>query len=186
MSPMTRPTLLLLSLGLLVTLAVACGQPIAGDARPAANVAANPSAKQTSSRATRPTRPSTSRPRTTRPSSPDRLSGLAGTWEGEYTCAQGATGLKLIISEPDGTSLPAVFEFFPLPQNPGAKAGSYSMLGTLNPNGQLVFKQQQWINQPPGYVMVDIAVTSPIEESTTQLSGDVLDSACKGFSVRRR
>jgi hypothetical protein len=178
-----RRTLVLL--GLILTLApAACGQAIPGDAVAARGLAAPVSTTKT------PTTTSTSRPTTSAPATSARpsdvLAGLAGTWAGEYTCAQGNTGLRLTIKEPSGDALPATFEFFPLPANPAAKKGSYSMLGGLSPAGQLVFRQQQWIDQPAGYVMVDLAVTSPLDADAAQLSGDVLEASCKGFSVRRR
>ncbi len=110
---------------------------------------------------------------------------MVGTWEGEYTCGQGNTGLKLTIKEPEASSVPATFEFFPLSSNPSAAKGSYTMVGAFSSGGQLVFRQQKWVEQPDGYVMVDLAVTSPIESSTRQLSGDVLSDSCKGFSVRK-
>ncbi|HEV2782038.1 MAG TPA: hypothetical protein VGX25_21825 [Actinophytocola sp.] len=181
-----RATLIILALVAVAALTAACGQQVAGDAKAAENrIAGAPTTKKSTTPSKRPS--STSRPTSSRPPSSDRLlAGLAGTWEGEYTCAQGTTGLRLLISPPEDGSLPATFAFFALPENPAAKEGAYSMVGTVTPSGQLVFKQQQWINQPDGYVMVDIAVTSPIEEDTRQLSGDVLAGPCKGFSVRRR
>ena len=169
---------------LAVLLVAACGQPVAGEA-----VAGGEVRVSTSVKPLRPSsRNSSTRPRPTissRPSTSNSLAGLAGTWEGEYTCGQGNTGLKLTIKEPSGPTLPAVFEFFPLPGNPSAKKGSYSMVGSRSAGGHVVFKQEKWIDQPPGYVMVDLEVTSPIDAGTRQLSGDVLDPSCKGFSVRR-
>jgi hypothetical protein len=172
---------------LLLALTSACGKAVAGEPRAAENVARTvPKTATTSSR--RPTATSTtSSTRTTgKPSTADVLKGLVGTWEGEYTCGQGNTGLKLTVKSPQSGAVPATFEFFPLQSNPAAAKGSYTMVGTVSAAGQLVFKQQQWIDQPPGYVMVDLAVTSPLEPDATQLSGDVLMDNCKGFSVRKR
>jgi hypothetical protein len=169
----------------LLALASACGKPVAGEPQAASGAAVRTSAPKTTTTSRRPT---TAPPRTSRaPSTADVLTGLAGTWEGEYTCGQGNTGLKLTI-KPLGanTVAPATFEFFPLSSNPSAKKGSYAMIAAVSPSGQLVFKQQQWIDQPAGYVMVDLAVTSPLDPDATQLSGDVLMDNCKGFSVRRR
>lgn len=172
---------------LLLALATACGKPVVGEPRAAGNGVGTTSKRVTttatgSRKLTATTRP----PVSSRPSTSDVLSGLVGTWEGEYTCGQGNTGLRLVIKPPEGATLPATFEFFPLPSNPSAKEGSYTMKGERGASGQLVFKQQQWIAQPAGYVMVDIAVTSPLSADVTQLSGDVLMDNCKGFSVRRR
>ena len=172
------------SLCLLVLLALtsACGKPVAGEPRAAENVVRTAPKTTTSSR-----KPTTSAPRTSaKPSTADVLKGLAGTWEGEYTCGQGNTGLKLTVKTPSSGVAPTTFEFFPLAGNPSAQKGSYSMVGAISPAGQLVFKQQQWIDQPAGYVMVDLAVTSPLAPDSSQLSGDVLMDNCKGFSVRKR
>jgi hypothetical protein len=184
-----KPALLIAAL--ILPLVSACGQPVAGEAVAAAGDVVTTATKppRTSSRATGTTRlrppasPASSASST--PSTSDKLDSLVGTWAGEYTCGQGNTGLKLTIKDPRGPSLPAVFDFFPLPGNPDAKKGSYSMVGSLSGSGQLVFRQEKWIDQPPGYVMVDLAVTSPLESNVKQLSGDVLEPSCKGFSVRR-
>ena len=172
-------------LALLLVLVSACGKPIAGEPRAASAgevVRTSTPRAPTSSR-----RPTTTPPRSSRPASTsDVLSGLTGAWEGEYTCGQGNTGLRLTIAAVRDGVASATFEFFPLAGNPSAKAGKYTMVGALGSSGQLVFKQQQWIEQPPGYVMVDLAVTSPLSPDATQLSGDVLMDNCKGFSVRRR
>jgi hypothetical protein len=169
-------------IALLLAPVSACGKPVAGEPRAAQN------AVRTAPRTTTPSRkPTTSAPRTSgKPSTSDVLKGLAGTWNGEYTCGQGDTGLKLTVKAPESGALPATFEFFPLAGNPSAKKGSYTVIGAISPAGQLVFKQQQWIDQPEGYVMVDLAVTSPLTADAAQLSGDVLMDNCKGFSVRRR
>jgi hypothetical protein len=170
-------------LALVLALASACGKPVAGEPRAAEN------AVRTAPKTTTPSRkPTTSAPRTSsgKPSTSDVLKGLVGTWEGEYTCAQGNTGLTLTVMAPASGTLPTTFAFFPLAGNPSAKKGSYSMVGAISPAGQLVFKQQQWIDQPEGYAMVDLAVTSPLTTDGTQLSGDVLMDNCKGFSVRKR
>ena len=168
---------------LLLALATGCGKPVAGEPRAADNPVRTTSKTTTTSsrKPTTPTRPSTSG----KPSTSDVFNGRVGMWEGEYTCGQGNTGLRLDIKPPQGDALPAIFMFFPLPSNPSAKVGSYTMKGQRSASGQLVFKQQQWIAQPAGYVMVDIAVTSPLSADATQLSGDVLMNLCKGFSVRR-
>lgn len=171
--------------GSVLVLVSACGQQqVAGEAlavdHPTLTRSAPPSTSRTVPR-------TTSTPRTSSTGSPgsSALTGLVGVWEGEYTCAQGNTGLKLTIKAPEGRTLPATFAFFPLPDNPSAAKGSFSMLGGVNASGKLVFKQQSWIDQPAGYEMVDIQVTSPIEGDVDTLSGDILVDQCKGFSVRR-
>src|ERR1700716_4275923 len=155
MSGVTRRGTSRCLLVLLLVLTSACGKPVAGEPRAAEN------AVRTAPKTTPPSRrPTTSAPRSSaKPSTTDVLKGLAGIWEGEYTCGQGNTGLKLTIKTPASGEAPTPFEFFPLASNPSAKKGSYSMVGAVSPAGQLVFKQQQWIDQPAGYVMVDLALT---------------------------
>ncbi|MFL6145847.1 MAG: hypothetical protein ACJ72N_28770 [Labedaea sp.] len=174
-------------MALVLALSSACGQQVTGEAVAAEGAAAKSSVPlpRPSSRP-RPSATSARPSSTAGPASSAELAGLAGTWEGEYTCAQGNTGLTLTIKAPQNAVLPTVFAFFPLPGNATAKKGSYSMVGSLSPSGQLRFTQERWIEQPTGYVMVDLTVTSPVEAGVSQLSGDVLDPACKGFSVRRR
>lgn len=169
---------------LMFALVAGCGQQVTGEPQAAAQVKTGKPSK-TSAKPSKSTRPGTSSRRpTSKPGSTD-LTALVGTWEGEYTCGQGETGLKLTIKDPAGDTLPATFEFFPLPENPSAKAGSYSMRGSRT-GDRLVFRQEEWIDQPPGYVMVDLEVTSPVTDDATSLSGDVLSDNCKGFSVRRK
>ena len=190
MPAMTHLGVRLLIFGAVLVGATACGQrvtgqAVAGDHTPIASTSSAPP----SSRSTDDPPPAggSSTSSTTRPpSGSGGLAGIEGTWEGQYTCGQGNTGLKLTIKAAEGRTLPAVFAFYPLEDNPSAARGSYTMVGSLNSAGHLVFKQQAWIDQPPTYHMVDLQVTSPLDEDTDTLSGDVLDSGCKGFSVRRR
>lgn len=174
----------------LLALTSACGTAVSGEPRAASDAGIRTDPKTPSSTTVRSTtsarRPTTSAPRSSgKPSTSDVLTGLVGRWQGEYTCGQGNTGLRLTVKTPSGDTAPATFEFFPVSSNPSVPDGSYSVVGAISPNGQLVFKQQQWINQPNGYVMVDLRVTSPLTPDATQLSGDVLADNCKGFSVRR-
>lgn len=112
------------------------------------------------------------------------LEPLVGTWTGEYTCAQGETGLRLVVEPIDDESVRALFEFFPVPENPDAVEGSFQLVGSYR-GDRLVFRQEKWIDQPENYLMVDLEVTSPVEPEMDVLSGNVLSTNCKGFSVRR-
>jgi pimeloyl-ACP methyl ester carboxylesterase len=87
-------------------------------------------------------------------------SALTGTWEGTYVCAQGETGLRLVIHAAAGGTLTATFNFFPVASNPGVPSGSYTMTGTYSATG-VQLTQNQWINQPDGYEMVDISADPP-------------------------
>lgn len=149
-----------------------CAEPIAGSATAAARGQAGQPAPSDG--------PGSSAPSTS--AAEIDLAALVGAWEGSYTCNQGKTGLRLIIKPAESGSLPAIFEFFPLPGNEQAKAGSYTMRGSIEA-GHLVFRGQRWIDQPQRYVMVDLSVTSA---SSNTLEGDISGSGgCSTFSVQR-
>lgn len=112
------------------------------------------------------------------------LGALVGTWEGRYTCAQGETGAKLTIEAVDDSTLRMQFEFFPLPENPDAKSGAYVLLGAYS-GERLVFQQEEWIDQPENYVMVDLEVTSELEEGMSELNGTMLTDSCGALAVSR-
>lgn len=115
-----------------------------------------------------------------------QLDALPGTWEGTYVCAQGETGMRLVVDQPaDEITVAAVFEFFPVPSNPDTDPGSYRMTGLVE-SGQLTFVGEEWIERPPGYVLVDLMVTSTVTEGVDTLSGVVTDPACQTFTARRR
>lgn len=116
------------------------------------------------------------------PASSLDLSVLPGTWRGSYFCSQGETGMQLEISEPVDDQVEAVFSFFPAEGGPPTESGSFRMLGVAE-NGGLVFRQQEWIEQPEGYVMVDLGVAT-IEGDT--MTGRVAGSGCGDFSVTRQ
>ncbi len=164
------PVLLLVTLVLTL---VACSKPVTGT--PAAAPGAEQRETSTAETATEPSAGT---------SSSGELDPLVGTWTGEYTCLQGETGLRMTIEQADDTSVQVLFEFFPLPENPGAKQGSYQLVGAYS-DDRLLFKQQKWIDKPSNYLMVDFEVTSPIEPDMDVLSGNVESEGCKGFSARR-
>jgi hypothetical protein len=110
------------------------------------------------------------------------LASLEGVWEGDYTCGQGKTGLRLEIGAVEGDTLSTTFTFSPLAKNPTAASGSFSMIGTET-GGKLVFKQDKWMNQPDGYSMVDLEVSDPPQGGT--LSGVVIGGSCSDFSVHK-
>jgi len=87
-------------------------------------------------------------------------SSLTGTWAGTYVCAQGETGLRLVIQAAAGGKLTATFNFFAVPSNPSVPSGSYTMTGTYSSAG-VQLTQDQWISQPAGYEMVDISAAPP-------------------------
>jgi hypothetical protein len=107
---------------------------------------------------------------------------LSGTWKGEYRCAQGLTGLDLVIWVKDETTLLATFNFYPVSSNPGVPRGSYAMKGTYA-SSVLELKGDYWINpQPAGYRMVDL--TAPLSSQRfDELAGTVV--GCNNFELRK-
>ncbi|HWJ80755.1 MAG TPA: hypothetical protein VNS55_00855 [Nocardioides sp.] len=126
---------------------------------------------------------SASAPSLTAPPAVD-TSAVVGTWQGTYTCAQGATGLSLDIRATSDKGLEATFHFRKIPQNPDVPEGSYAMKGFLV-NGKLRLRRQAWIDRPQGYVMVGLnaRVTDPAPQ---RLTGTVSNVGCQGFTITRR
>ena len=69
---------------------------------------------------------------------------ISGTWDGSYTCSQGQTGLRLVITSASGGMLTAVFNFYAIPSNPDVPSGSYAMTGTYSAAG-VTLTQEYWI-----------------------------------------
>lgn len=164
--------LLVLVLGLVVV--TGCTREVAGSATAGPDAAAASTAP--------PTAPSAA-PSTARSGDVD-LTAFAGTWEGTYTCAMGGAGLRLIIEEPVGDSVTAVFEFFPLPENPDVPSGSFTMTGRVE-SGTVVFIGGDWIVQPPDYVTVNLTVLNPPTGGAATFGGTVDDPGCALFEVSR-
>lgn len=163
---------------LLVLLATACAQPVTGT--PVAGEA--PVERETTS--SEPTSPSERQPSERNQPSEGPLAPLVGKWTGEYTCNQGETGLTMTVEAVTSGTVQVLVEFFPLPENPNAKPGSFRAIGS-EASGKVVVRQQEWVQQPEGYFMVDFEVTSPLEDGVEVVSGNVLAEGCRGFSVRR-
>lgn len=109
-------------------------------------------------------------------------SAMQGTWQGTYVCAQGLTALSLDVTAQPNGDLTATFDFSAVPSNPSVPTGSYSMTGHFYP-GSVVLRQNQWINHPSGYDMVDV-VGSPPSAGADVFNGSI--PQCPGaISLRR-
>jgi hypothetical protein len=109
--------------------------------------------------------------------------GLRGSWRGAYVCAQGPTGLTLTI---DGAAdaLTAVFDFYPLAENPNVPAGRFRMAGAFDSRSRvLVLRPGEWIVRPGIYMTVGIRAEVDLDAGT--LSGTITDSACSSIRLRR-
>lgn len=109
---------------------------------------------------------------------------IAGQWLGAYTCSDGLTGLTLDIGEPLGEHVPATFSFYALPSNPNVPSGRFWMGGSFSDNERLVLTAGGWMEQPPGYELLDLDGTLSNDRQT--YSGIVLGSTdCTGFFVSK-
>lgn len=111
---------------------------------------------------------------------------------GHYTCSQGRTELTLVIEEVRGDEVFAVFDFNYRGGTSGhaPAAGRYRMHGTLDrQSGELPLEADEWIDQPSGYVTVDLEGTLTTAGGTQTYKGRVKaprGSTCSTFYVTRR
>ncbi|MEU1982124.1 hypothetical protein [Nocardia sp. NPDC019395] len=111
------------------------------------------------------------------PASTPDLAAIAGEWIGSYTCAQGATGLKLTVDDTGRTE----FEFYSLQTNVAAESGKFEMRATAD-GEQIEFAQVRWIVRPQNYSMVDLVAT---EVTSDIMRGTVESAGCSTFEVSR-
>lgn len=81
---------------------------------------------------------------------------LLGTWNGVYGKGSSKAKLSLEIRSYQDNKITAIFEFSPHPDNPQMKSGSYKMEGEFTDNLEVILKGCEWINQPSGFVFLDI------------------------------
>lgn len=113
-----------------------------------------------------------------------------GSFTGGYGCNQGLTSLVLTIEDVDGQALTATFEFGPHPDNPDVPTGSYLMEGNYV-DGEMILHGVEWIDQPQGYVMVDLRLYSELGVDPHRIYGivqapGVVDDNCSLFTVARQ
>ncbi|WP_158071231.1 serine/threonine-protein kinase [Streptomyces sp. CB00455] len=111
---------------------------------------------------------------------------VVGSWQGTYLCGQGLTRLDLKVTSPGGHALAAVFTFSAHPDNPGVPNGSFTMVGSFE-NGRMTLRGDRWVDQPAGYLMVDLEA-SVAGDRPAVLSGAVVSSvaSCTQFVVGRQ
>ena len=112
---------------------------------------------------------------------------ITAPWHGSYVCNQGLTRLQLTLRPlSGGDRIEADFVFAPDPDNPGVPTGSFRLIGSLDRStGQLVLKQQHWLEQPsdPSYRMIDLAGTLQIGVGQALIRGQVTSYGCQDFAV---
>lgn len=111
--------------------------------------------------------------------------GLTGTYSGTYTCGQGLTGLDLDVRGFESGRVEAVFNFFPVSQNPNVPSGSFKMAGGYFSNNRLRLEAREtdWIRQPNGYIVVNL--DGFLSQNATIFSGTV-PQCSNSFSVRKK
>ena len=112
---------------------------------------------------------------------------VTSPWHGSYVCNQGLTRLQLTLRPlPGGQRWEADFAFAPDPDNPSVPKGSFRLVGSLDrATGQLVLKQQHWLEQPDdaSYRMIDLAGTLQNGARQALISGRVTSYGREDFAV---
>jgi hypothetical protein len=108
-------------------------------------------------------------------------------WLGTYMCSQGLTQVTLTLDAKRDGSLAAVFEFGPTRDNPTIPTGSYRLRGIIREGREgtfeIVLDPDQWIAEPPGYIMVSMSATS--SRRWQRLVGRINHPSCGEIDVRR-
>jgi hypothetical protein len=108
------------------------------------------------------------------------VTGVAGTYEGKYQCAQGETGLRLDITLADNGSMTGVFRASISGVPPFDLAGHYD-----SATKQFVLNPVRWESRPlGGYVMVGMQGTFDPSDGT--LKGKITNPRCGAFEVIRK
>lgn len=118
---------------------------------------------------------------------PPSKDALLGQWQGQYHCQWDTIGFTLDISEQDAPAenhINAVFAFFPLPETPALPPGSFTMSGDYDPaDGTLILKSQDWIEQPTGLQLHNLAGRAEIGGGA--ISGRIETPGCSDFYLAR-
>lgn len=115
---------------------------------------------------------------------------LDGVWEGSYTCQQGRSFLRLTLDGSADGSVTGTFFFGSVSWNGGENLdvpeGSFRVEGRLEEGWGLTLRGVSWIQQPPGYVMVDLVGGVKHDEDGLFLQGNVTGAAeCTTWEVAR-
>lgn len=106
------------------------------------------------------------------------LDSLVGTWKGSYSCPQGDTPARLIVSR-SGGAMTAVLSFDVAARTtPSRGRFRLSAIGTPD---QVTLRPTEWIERPPGYSMIGLVGKVDGKEFT----GEVTTAGCATFAFRR-
>ena len=109
---------------------------------------------------------------------------VIGEWSGRYTCAQGITGVRVVVAEATPVSASALFHFFAVPENPRVPEGCFTLEGTYDSAaGRLELRGGDWLLRPSGYVTVDFL--GQLDPAGRRFSGQVVGPSCTTFDLVR-
>jgi hypothetical protein len=111
---------------------------------------------------------------------------LHSVWEGTYVCNQGLSSVTLTIDAMRNGTATARYDFGPVPSNPTVPVGAYTLKGEIHATGaggfSAQFEADEWINKPPTYFMVGLAVESGDGKTMT---GTIAHGSCRDFKTTR-
>jgi hypothetical protein len=109
----------------------------------------------------------------------------AGEWTGKYVCAQGVTGMRLVVTATGAGGARAVAHFFAVPENPDVPEGCFSLTGLFDKvSGQFSLRRAHWIMRPRGYGMADLLGT--VDAKGESFGGRLVGPrGCSTFSLTR-
>jgi hypothetical protein len=107
-------------------------------------------------------------------------------WEGTYICNQGLSSVTLTIDAMRNGTASARYDFGPVPSNPTVPVGAYTLKGEIHATGGGGFsgdlEADEWINKPPTYFMVGLAIESGDGKTMT---GTIRHGSCSDFKTTR-
>jgi hypothetical protein len=116
------------------------------------------------------------------PRSPDFPFARGDHWKGTYFCAQGRTNLELSVEDVEDDAFEVVFAFSVPTAQRLPITGSFRMQGSWDAKERrLQLKAERWLDQPPGYEMVDLVGKV---SRVGVIDGTVAGPGCTTFSVR--
>ncbi len=118
--------------------------------------------------------------------SQEQSTALIGNWDGSYTCAQGITGLTLVIDRQEDTEISGYYHFYSLKDNPQVLEGCYHVQGQISALNHVKIKAEKWIFRPAGYIMVGLE--GEFNSTKKTINGDIvapsiLGASCTNFTI---
>jgi hypothetical protein len=99
--------------------------------------------------------------------------GVGGEWSGRYSCGQGITGVRVVLS-PDASR--GIFHFYAVPENPRVPEGCYRVSGSFDPGSRvLTLLAGSWIVRPRNYVTAN--ATGLVDAGGQNFVGRITDLA---------